>query len=372
MFISVANLTKHFQSQPGARKNSASAVHHALRDVSFSVLEGEMITLVGPSGSGKTSLLRCLAGLEAPTAGEISLQGRLVYSSAARLNIPTHQRGIGMVFQSYALWPHMTVRQNLLYALKRQRTSAGLRDAQVREYLAVVECGGLADRYPHQLSGGQQQRVALARALVYEPKVVLFDEPLSNLDASLREQLRYEIRRIQKDLGFTGIYVTHDQREAFTVGDRCALLLNGELLQFGTPGDLYKSPSNSRVASFLGAANSVEGALHEDDGRWIFESKAGKLDVTGVSRANVHSEEPVVLMTRAEDSVIVPPGQDGLSGRVQDCLVVENQCEYLVELPAGNRWRVRMPGRDLTFGVDANVTVRVLSGSALLYPATEQ
>ena len=217
MRISVANLTKRF---------GPLAV---VSDVSLSIEEGELFTLLGPSGCGKTTLLRLIAGFYAPDEGEIRFGDRVVNA------VPPHERGIGMVFQNYALWPHMTVFQNVSYGLKLRKIAAPELAERVRAVLEKVKLGGLGDRFPGQLSGGQQQRVALARALVLNPQILLLDEPLSNLDAKIRIQVRAEIRKLQKELGITTIYVTHDQEEALTLSDRIAVLNQGKVFQIGPP-----------------------------------------------------------------------------------------------------------------------------------------
>lgn len=229
----------------------------ALREVSLSVDEGEFFFLLGPSGCGKTTLLRILAGFEAPDSGV------LLFDGVNALSRPPEKRNAGMVFQNYALWPHLSVRQNVAFGLEVRRMSAAERDRKVREALATVRMEGYEDRKPTQLSGGQQQRVALARALVIEPELVLLDEPLSNLDARLRLEMRAEIREIIKSLGHTAVYVTHDQKEALAMADRCAILREGCIEQVGTPRALYENPGNRFVAEFLGEANLLPGVVSQ-------------------------------------------------------------------------------------------------------------
>jgi iron(III) transport system ATP-binding protein len=227
----------------------------ALRDISLSVEQGEFFFLLGPSGCGKTTLLRILAGFEQPDSGTILFDGE----DASRK--PPEKRNAGMVFQNYALWPHLSVRQNVAFGLEVRGISSSDRDRKVRELLATVRMEGFEDRKPTQLSGGQQQRVALARALVIEPELVLLDEPLSNLDARLRLEMRTEIREIIKSLGHTAVYVTHDQKEALAMADRCAILCEGQIEQAGSPRDLYEKPGNRFVAEFLGEANLLPGVV---------------------------------------------------------------------------------------------------------------
>jgi iron(III) transport system ATP-binding protein len=234
----------------------------ALEGVSLTVNDGEFFTLLGPSGCGKTTLLRCIAGLEVPDAGEIRLGERVIFSSAAHINVPPNRRGFGMVFQSYAIWPHMNVAQNVGYPLTvRVRRKAFPRaevERRVAELLDLIHIRHLAERKATLLSGGQQQRLALARALVMEPPVLLLDEPLSNLDTRLREDLRVELMRLQRTLGVTSVYVTHDQSEALSMSSVVAVMTEGHIEQRGTPEELYDFPRTRFVASFLGAANLLK------------------------------------------------------------------------------------------------------------------
>jgi iron(III) transport system ATP-binding protein len=237
--------------------------HAAVDGVSFDVPAGEIVVLLGPSGCGKTTTLRCVAGLEHPTGGRISIGGRVVSEPERGVLVSPRERDIGMVFQSYAVWPHMTVRQNVAYPLKHRRSSAGTGNikAKVDETLQLVGLGDYAERSVTSLSGGQMQRVALARSLVYRPQLLLLDEPLSNLDAKLRIRLRDELRRILKMTGMTGLYVTHDQAEAVVLGDRIGVMRNGKLLQMAPPGEIYNRPADSFVANFTGASNALLGKV---------------------------------------------------------------------------------------------------------------
>ena len=245
------------------RYKGAHGVVEAVRGVSFEVQEGEFYSLLGPSGSGKTSILRCVAGLERPYGGSITAGSRVLYSSAARINVPAHRRGLGMVFQSYGVWPHMTVYENVAFPLRHgatKRSREWIRD-KVDEVLTLVQLDELADRPAPLLSGGQQQRVALARALALEPAVLLLDEPLSNLDAKLREEMRQEVRRLVRRVGTTTLYVTHDQLEALTMSDRVALIHDGLIDQEGKPRDVYQSPATPFAAYFLGRSNIIDGVV---------------------------------------------------------------------------------------------------------------
>src|SRR5450631_4311336 len=233
----------------------------AIDGVSFAVPAGEIVVLLGPSGCGKTTTLRCVADLEHPTAGTISIAGRVVSSPAHGILLPPRLRDIGMVFQSYAVWPHMTVRQNVVYPLKHRKIRRSDAGRMVDEVLELVGLSEYADRPVVALSGGQMQRVALARSIVYRPQLLLLDEPLSNLDAKLRLRLRDDLRRILKQTGMTALYVTHDQAEAVVLGDRIGVMRDGKLLQMGTPDEIYNRPADLFVANFTGPTNELVGTL---------------------------------------------------------------------------------------------------------------
>ncbi len=233
----------------------------AVDGVSFDVPAGEIVVLLGPSGCGKTTTLRCVAGLEHPTGGRISIGDRVVSEPERGVLISPRERDIGMVFQSYAVWPHMTVRQNVAYPLKHRRNGSGDIKARVDDTLELVGLGDYAERPVTSLSGGQMQRVALARSLVYRPQLILLDEPLSNLDAKLRVRLRDELRRILKQTGMTGLYVTHDQSEAVVLGDRIGVMREGKLLQMAPPAEIYNRPADPFVANFTGASNVLLGKV---------------------------------------------------------------------------------------------------------------
>jgi iron(III) transport system ATP-binding protein len=251
-----------------------------VRGVSFNVLPGEQLTLLGPSGCGKTTTLRAIAGLEKPTSGEILIDGVPVYSSARGINIPAEKRGLSMVFQSYAIWPHMTVFDNVAYGLRVRRVSAADIKDKVGHALSLVQMSDYADRSASQLSGGQQQRVALARAFVFSPSVLLFDEPLSNLDAKLRADMRIELRDLQHRLGITSVYVTHDLEEALAMSDRIVVMRGGVVEQTGSPDEIYRLPSSAFVADFVGSANLISGRHRPDlsNGDLIaLETKSGDI-----------------------------------------------------------------------------------------------
>jgi iron(III) transport system ATP-binding protein len=284
--ISIRQLTKRF---------GRSTVLHG---VNLDIEEGELFFLLGPSGCGKTTLLRHLAGFYEPDEGQIFFDDKEV------TRLPAHQRGTGMMFQSYALWPHMTVAQNVAFGLEERKRPAAEIAARVEEALEQVKLGGLGGRKIQQLSGGQQQRVALARALVIHPNCLLLDEPLSNLDAKLRIEMRAEIRRICKNYGLTGIYVTHDRDEALSMADRLAIMDKGHLVQVGTPEEVYRNPATPMVAEFIGETNFVEGTVIQESSRpglFNVETPTGVLRGRPSGRDWVPTaRQPVVLSIRPE------------------------------------------------------------------------
>jgi ABC-type Fe3+/spermidine/putrescine transport system ATPase subunit len=252
----------------------------AVRGISFSVAAGEHLTLLGPSGCGKTTTLRAIAGLERPESGEIRIAGEPVYASVSGVHVPAERRGLSMVFQSYAIWPHMTVFDNVAYGLRVRRLAAGEVRERVRWALDLVQLGELAERSAARLSGGQQQRVALARAFVFSPAVLLFDEPLSNLDAKLRAEMRIELKELQRRLGVTSVYVTHDLEEALAISDRVIVMRDGRVEQVGTPTEIYDRPRNPFVADFVGSANLIAGRRRpelEKDGAVVLQTAGGAL-----------------------------------------------------------------------------------------------
>lgn len=309
--------------------SKAFGSEQAVRDVNLTVRRGEFVTLLGPSGCGKTTTLRCIAGLERPDGGEIRIGGGLVAAPERGVFLNPEERNIGMVFQSYAVWPHMTVFENVAYGLRVRRAPKALVAERTRRTLDLVGLGHLAERYATKLSGGQRQRIALARAIVYEPRVVLFDEPLSNLDAKLREQMRVELVRLQHEVNITSIYVTHDQTEALTMSDRVVVMDKGLIQQVGDPQTIYARPVNTFVANFIGAANLVPAILKGRNGSFC------ELAITpGDGRPPVHvrasggdsaaAGQAVVLSLRPEDIEIhrAPP-QAGVVGNLLAGEVVE-------------------------------------------------
>jgi iron(III) transport system ATP-binding protein len=272
----------------------------ALEAMDLYVEDGSFVSLLGPSGCGKSTTLGLVAGLDRPTTGRITVGGQTMADAASGLFIQPEERGVGLVLQSYALWPHMTVRQNVRLPLEIRRMSRAQREQRVDEYLALVEMEPYGDRYPHELSGGQQQRVALARTLVYEPVLLLLDEPLSNVDAKLRERARGWLRQLQRKFAITTVFVTHDQSEALTMSDRIAVMSQGKLVQYGAPAEVYARPNSPFVADFVGSSNFLRGRLSRR-----LDGGVGEIDIDGMPvRARVDSaialDSPVVLSVRPE------------------------------------------------------------------------
>lgn len=266
----------------------------------------EFVTLLGPSGCGKTTMLRMIAGFEKPTTGEISIDDHVV--SSQKVFVPPEKRGIGMVFQSYAVWPHMKVFDNIAYPLKIAKYPKSEIKTKVDWILNAVHLSQYADRFPSQLSGGQQQRVALGRALVAEPKLLLLDEPLSNLDAKLRESMRFEIKEIQKNFGITVVYVTHDQTEAMAMSDRVIVINRGIVQQVGNPAEIYRRPENQFVADFVGKVNFLRG-----------EVKGGRIELSGIGQSIPYSgvyKGKVIVAMRPENISLVPKEQGTLTGKL--------------------------------------------------------
>lgn len=258
---------------------------HALKPADLTIAAGSFTTLLGPSGCGKTTLLRLLAGLETPDAGEIVADGELIFSSSRKISQPIHRRNFGMVFQDFALWPHLSVFENVAFGLRASRQKKELR-SRVQEALRSVRLEGLELRFPHQLSGGQQQRVAFARAVVTRPRLVLFDEPLSALDAVLRDEMRLELLSLVKDMGITALYVTHDQTEAMSMSDEVVVMHGGSILQTGAPEEIYRKPAEPFVARFIGRSNWIvpgKQMLRPEQLRWIDREGASQV-FTGVIR----------------------------------------------------------------------------------------
>jgi len=313
----------------------------AVSHVSLEIHDGELFTLLGPSGCGKTTILRLIGGFHKPDGGEIYFDGKPVSS------IPPYERNIGMVFQNYALWPHMTISNNITYGLKLRGLPKTEIADKVSHVLKLVNLAGLESRYPGQLSGGQQQRVALARALVLNPDVLLLDEPLSNLDAKIRIQVRAEIRKLQKDLGITTLYVTHDQEEALTLSDRIAVVNLGKLLQIGSPRDLYERPESPFVADFIGINNLISGDVQEINSpeKWMkVQTQVGSLICIGNERSKQGDRCMVSVRPEAASISQSEEAQQGfncIGGTVGFASYIGNTIRYDVEI-----------NREIVFKVD--------------------
>ena len=305
-----------------------------LHDFSQVFADGEFVTLLGPSGCGKTTMLRMIAGFEKPTTGEIYVGETLV--SGGKTFLPPEKRNMGMVFQSYAVWPHMNVYDNVAYPLTIKRMNKTDMKKKVEKVLSIVHLGQYAQRYPNQLSGGQQQRVALARALVAEPNLLLLDEPLSNLDAKLRESMRFEIKEIQQSLGIAVVYVTHDQTEAMAMSDRIFLINRGVVQQSGRPDEIYNHPNNQFVADFLGKVEFLKG-----------ESKDGRIHLLGTDQYLPYDGEKrgmVEIAIRPENITMSAPGDAGLKGRVDKRYYLGDSADWRIALGKTNL-RVITEGR---------------------------
>lgn len=305
-----------------------------LHDFSQVFVDGEFVTLLGPSGCGKTTMLRMIAGFEKPTTGEIYVGETLV--SGDKTFLPPEKRNMGMVFQSYAVWPHMNVYDNVAYPLTIKRINKTDMKKKVEKVLSIVHLGQYAQRYPNQLSGGQQQRVALARALVAEPNLLLLDEPLSNLDAKLRESMRFEIKEIQQSLGIAVVYVTHDQTEAMAMSDRIFLINRGVVQQSGRPDEIYNHPNNQFVADFLGKVEFLKG-----------ESKDGRIHLLGTDQYLPYDGEKrgmVEIAIRPENITMSAPGDAGLKGRVDKRYYLGDSADWRIALGKTNL-RVITEGR---------------------------
>ncbi|AUH50010.1 lipase [Chromobacterium sp. ATCC 53434] len=314
-----------------------------LQGVSFSLNAGEVVSLLGASGSGKTTLLRAIAGLERPSAGSIHLNGQALYDGNAGHDLPVERRSLGLVFQSYALWPHRTVAENVAYGLKLRKTGQQEIADRVRQVLEQLGLGALGQRYPHQLSGGQQQRVAIARALVYNPPVILLDEPLSNLDAKLREEARAWLRELIIELKLSALCVTHDQGEAMAMSDRILLLKHGRIEQSGTPAELYARPDTLYSAQFMGANNTLCATVAASEGDsvtlngdgWQLRATARHpLPVGGKAQAVIRLER---LRVRDE------PGHNRLPARLLAAMYLGDRWEYLLQQGEG---RLRAYGQE--------------------------
>lgn len=350
--VLIEGLTKRFAGRPPTV---------AVDDVGLEIPEGEFLVLLGPSGCGKTTTLRCVAGLESPDEGRVSFGDRVMFDSGRRVNLAPDKRNIGMVFQSYALWPHMTVRKNIGYPLRARKVRGAAAAEMVAETAELVDCSGLLDRYPGQLSGGQQQRIALARGLVARPDVVLFDEPLSNLDARLRDMVRAQLHELHQRLGFTAVFVTHDQGEALALGDRLAIMRDGRFEQVDTPEVVFEAPATEYVADFIGMSDRV--MLERSGDGWVVDT----VPVDGVVPVGTDHQE-VVARVRPDDVLLAAQAVDlgeGLlsvparvvdsqfGGRHMDVVVSVGGSRLQARVPAGvpdGFTRTLQPGQDVVVG----------------------
>jgi iron(III) transport system ATP-binding protein len=368
--LTVSELVKTF---PGARQERHKRVL-AVDHVSLEVREGELFTLLGPSGCGKTTTLRSIAGLETPDEGEIAVAGRVLFSSAARTRVPANERGLGMVFQSYAIWPHMNVFDNVAFPLEvlpraRRPRKAELRQ-RVERVLAVVKLDELASRDATALAGGQHQRLALARALVMEPALLLLDEPLSNLDAKLREDMRFELKRLQRELGITCLYVTHDQTEALAMSNEVAVMRDGKVEQIGRPRDIYESPQTRFVADFIGTSNFIDGVVEgRRPGGYLVRTGEGLLDVA--SDAEHAAGAAVVVSARPEHIALTTDlngsGPNHWRGRVQVRSFLGEVVDHVVSV-GGSEIRVRC-NSTISIPADTDVTLVFSQEAFTLIPA---
>jgi iron(III) transport system ATP-binding protein len=316
--LTIDHLVKTYTADKG-RKGQGDSTVFAIDDVSFEVEEGELFTLLGPSGCGKTTTLRSIAGLERPDKGKIVVGDRVMFSAGGNgegrtVNMPANQRGLGMVFQSYAIWPHMTVFDNVAFPLQVRKRSDRPSKKEIRErverVLETMELSEQIDRQATKLSGGQQQRLALARALVIQPPLLLLDEPLSNLDAKLRENLRFELKRLQRELGITSIYVTHDQVEALALSTHIAVMRAGKVVQLGKPREVYMDPHNKFVAEFIGTSNFIPATIGQHSGTaYVVETANGNLFIDSPHELPVGHEVVVSIRPEAVDLSTAPrPG----------------------------------------------------------------
>jgi len=336
--VSLRDVAKRFRRADGT-------VANAIDGVSLDVAPGEFVVLLGPSGCGKTTLLRTIAGLERADDGEIDVHGRTMFSETSGIDLPPEKRNLSMIFQSYALWPHLTVFDNVAYPLRsrRQRFSKSQIAEKVEHVLRLVGVSELSKQYPGQMSGGQQQRVALARALVDGGDLVLFDEPLSNVDAKVREILRRELLEMQRTLGFAAVYVTHDQNEAMELAHRVAVMGDGKVQQLGTPAQIYSAPTSRYVANFIGTTNEIEATVRAVDGdQLVLDTEVG--EARGIAATSgIAAGDPVIASFRPEYGVthVEHEGGNAWPGRVERVLFLGATTETVVCL-AGTERRVRI------------------------------
>jgi iron(III) transport system ATP-binding protein len=334
--------------------------YKAVNDANINIKAGEFFTLLGPSGCGKTTLLRTIAGFYTQDEGDI------YFNEDNIANIPAHKRNIGMVFQNYAIFPHMTVGENVAYGLKARNVKGDELKKKVVEALNMVELGDMLDRQPANMSGGQQQRVALARAIVIRPGILLMDEPLSNLDAKLRLKMRNDIKELQKKLGITTIYVTHDQQEALSVSDRIAVMNKGLIQQIGTPQDIYMKPKNKFVANFIGTTNFIEGNVEDNSGESVLElpGKKRRIELKDKYTGKVqYSIRPEGIIITEED------GEDTIKGKVVNSIFLGDCIVYFIELQ--NKQRIEVHKYNFNYNnivpVNSVVNLKVALDKAIIF-----
>jgi len=337
-----------------------------VKDLNLDVPKGEFLTMLGPSGSGKTTVLMMLAGFETPTSGEIYLGGEPISS------IPPYKRGIGMVFQNYALFPHMTVNENLAFPLEVRKMKKSEIDEKVSKALSMVELQDFGNRMPLQLSGGQQQRVALARSLVFEPRLVLMDEPLGALDKNLREQMQYEIKHIHEQIGITVVYVTHDQNEALTMSNRIAVFDDGKIQQISSPNILYEKPENAFVAQFIGENNQIRGKVKSINGNMCVvttdkgeDIKSLKVNVNAVGDASTVSLRPERVEINSSDSSF----ENSFNAKVKELIYLGDHIRTRVEVCGNDQFIVKVPnsykGANLKEGTSVKLSWKASDSRAL-------
>ena len=328
----------------------------ALDSVDIDLREGEFLTLLGPSGSGKSTLLWAVAGLNDPDSGQVWIDGR------EATHLPPFQREIGMVFQNYALFPHMTIGQNIGFPLEMRKMNRIDREKAVKRVLDMVQLGQVADRFPRELSGGQQQRIALARAFVYEPSIILMDEPLGALDKKLRDHLQLEIKHLHEQLGVTIMYVTHDQEEAMVMSDRICLMNNAQVEQIGTPEDLYFRPETVFAADFLGESNLVSGVVREMNDNSALVDIGGESIIRALPNPSISVGEKVKLMTRPEAVDVLSDAEtrtNEVSGTLREVIVGGGATKLFVELPGGDTMRVTQLTRRATERLSPGAKLRL-------------
>ncbi len=366
MSINVTNLTKNFGNTP------------AIININFSVRQGEMLVLLGPSGCGKTTTMRCIAGLERPTSGRVTINDKTMFDDKQKIDVAINQRHIGMVFQSYAIWPHMTVFGNVAFPLEMEGLSKKTIRQRVGEVLALVGLDELENRGASYLSGGQMQRVALARSLVMRPEVLLFDEPLSNLDTRLRDYLRVQLREIQIELGITGIYVTHDQHEALALADRIIVMQAGRVVQSDEPTAIYRRPKTSSIAEFLGFSNIfAANVLEHSDGitKLVLNGNGLKLS-TGALPEGTSGELAVcvrpedVVISKIEENAKQPLNlpDNTMIGEVVLASFMGSFMQYRVRVDKGEVWEVLNFDVNNNIHRNASVTLSIPRESILLLP----